>query len=87
MLFSANKWEELGLKLGLYQPTLNSISGSDNKKCLRKTIELWLECQDAVNDKGGPTWENLMQGIKNTGNKAASENLRNLGTLKHYKEN
>lgn len=78
MLFSATKWEELGLQLGLYQPTLDCISGSDDKERLRKTIRLWLECQDDVNNKGGPTQENLMQGIKNIGNVAAAEVLQTL---------
>ena len=75
---SASIWEDLGLQLGLYQPILNDISSGDNNKCLRKTIELWLECRDGVKDQGGPTWESLTQGIKRTGNIAAAENLQTL---------
>ena len=76
--FSASKWEDLGLELGLYQPTLDGISGSDDKERLQKTIRLWLECQDGVKDEGGPTWKNLTQSIKNTGNIAAGENVQTL---------
>ena len=76
--FSASRWVDLGLELGLYQPTLDGISGSDDKECLRKTIGLWLECQDGVKDQGGPTQDNLAQSVKNTGNSAAGKKLQTL---------
>lgn len=74
--FGASAWKELGLHLGIYQPKLEIIKEKDDKACLQKIIGLWLECQDGVNDKGGPTWFTLIQGIKTTGNIAAAESLQ-----------
>ena len=73
--FGASTWKELGLFLGLYHPKLEIIKEKDDKACLQKIIGLWLECQDGVNEKGGPTWLTLIQGIETTGNKAAAERL------------
>lgn len=77
--FGASKWENLGLHLGLYQPNLDIIKAEiDEKTRLQKMISHWLECQDGVNEKGGPTWFTLIQGIETTGNKAAAERLQGL---------
>lgn len=74
--FGASTWKNLGLHLGLYQPNLDIIRGKDEETCLQMMIGHWLECRDGVNEKGGPTWVTLIQGIETTGNKAAAGMLQ-----------
>lgn len=76
--FGAAKWNDLGLSLGIYQTKLNAIKyeRGDSNSYLRETIELWLQCQDKVNEKGGATWENLIKAVESTGDNAAADRLR-----------
>ena len=76
--FGAAKWDALGLSLGIYQTKLDVISNErgDSNLYLRKTIKLWLQCQDKVKKKGGATWENLIKAVESTGDKATADRLR-----------
>ena len=50
-------WYDLGLQLGLYQPTLEDINednNGDSKKCFRQCMSAWLRGEDKVREKGGP---------------------------------
>lgn len=76
--FGAAKWNVLGLSLGIYQTNLDVVKDErgNSKLYLRKTIELWLQCQDKVKKKGGATWENLIKAVESTGDNAAANRLR-----------
>ena len=55
-------WHDLGLGLGLYQPTLEDIKedyNGDSKKCFRECMSAWLKGKDKVREKGGPSWSTL----------------------------
>ena len=56
-------WHDLGLQLGLYQPTLVDIgekNRGDPVKCFRECIAAWLRGEDKVKDKDGPSWSSLV---------------------------
>uniref|UniRef100_A0A1X7TQY2 Death domain-containing protein n=1 Tax=Amphimedon queenslandica TaxID=400682 RepID=A0A1X7TQY2_AMPQE len=55
-------WHDLGLQLGLYQPTLEDINednNGDSKKCFRQCMSAWLRGEDKMREKGGPSWSSL----------------------------
>lgn len=73
-LYSAADWNQLGLRLGLFLPTLNEIetdNGGRVKKCLRACLGAWLCQKDGVNEKGGPTMLSLIEAVKSTNNAVA----------------
>ena len=53
------EWQDLGLALGLFYPTLEIIE-NDNRdkidKCKTKLLVAWLQQQDNVSQKGIPSW-------------------------------
>ena len=62
---SFTKWDELGLELGLYKPTIEVIK-EENKTISRQNMEMltrWLKMEDKVKDKGGPTWNQLITAL------------------------
>ena len=73
-MFGAIKWIDLGLKLGLYMPTLNVIgqSNGDANTYLKKTLEEWLEKKDGVRET---TWNDLIRAIRSTGDYAAADRI------------
>ena len=75
-MFGAVKWQDLGLSLGLYMPTLNVISHTnsahDANDYLKLTIQKWLEKKDGVR---GTTWQILIDAVKSTGDNAAAERM------------
>ncbi|XP_019852866.1 PREDICTED: uncharacterized protein LOC109582564 isoform X3 [Amphimedon queenslandica] len=74
VLFGATKWNDLGLRLGLYQPRLNVFadSGGNAYRHLRKTIEAWLDGEDNARSR---TWQTLIDAVEGTGNRAAAEKI------------
>ena len=60
-------WHDLGLQLGLYQPTLVDIGekhGGDPVKCFRECLSAWLRGEDNVNKtEGGPSWLSLVSAL------------------------
>ena len=74
--FCKAEWEDLGLKLGLYQPTLRTIarefSGNING-AFRRCLSLWLEEKEGVDENGGATWKSLIKAIRKMGNKALAD--------------
>ena len=65
--FKYIKWFELGLYLGLYEPTLNAIEEyrrGNPIKCLRECLSAWLRKEDAVKDKGCPSWLTLVTALE-----------------------
>ena len=65
--FEYTKWSELGLYLGLYQPTLNAIEDyrrGNPMKCLIDCLSAWLEKKDAVKNKRCPSWLTLVTALE-----------------------
>ena len=63
---SFTKWDELGLELGVYKPTIDVIK-EENKTISRQNMEMlthWLNMEDKVKDKGGPTWNQLITALR-----------------------
>ena len=74
--FCKAEWEDLGLKLGLFQPTLQTIKAEfvgNVNGAFRQCLSLWLKGQDAVAEKGGATWKSLVNAIRKMGNKALAD--------------
>ena len=77
--FSEEKWLKLGLKLGLYKPTLSTIEANhprDVGRCLIECLTKWLERSDKVNEKGVPTLSRLADALEEIGDKKIAEELR-----------
>ena len=74
--YYATTWHELGLELGLYDPTLNKIEsdvkskGGDTQACLRKTLLAWLRQEDGVKEKGAPSWSTLAKALDAIGERS-----------------
>ena len=77
-LKNLNKWQSLGLALGLLYPTLERIEEEqrgDIEKSKRKMIAAWLKQQDNVSKKGDPSWAVLQTALKNIEEKELASNL------------
>ena len=76
--FEYTKWFELGLYLGLYEPTLNAIEDyrrGNPIKCLRECLSAWLRKEDGVKDKGCLSWLTLATALGKLENHSASAPL------------
>ena len=63
-------WLSLGLQLGLYYTTLESIEREESRdveKCKTKMLAGWLQQQDKVAKKGVPCWATLEKALRNIG--------------------
>ena len=64
---SFTKWDELGLELGLYKPTIEVIKKDKKDNTSEQNMEMltrWLKMEDKVEDKGGPTWNQLITALR-----------------------
>ena len=78
-------WNRLGLELGLKYARLEKIEierRGKNSYCMRDMIAAWLMRKDKVMKEGVPTWKQLIQALKNTGEISLSEEI----TLKITKQ-
>ena len=69
-LQNVNKWQPLGLALGLLYPTLERIDENqrgDIEKCRTKMIAAWLQQQDNVCKNGDPSWVVLRTALSKIG--------------------
>ena len=76
--FSDSKWMELGLKLGLKKTTLDAIETNyprDVGRCLIECLSKWLERADAVDSKGGATWDSLSDALRSMDENAVADKL------------
>lgn len=74
--FSSGEWKHLGLHLGLYPNTLNSIDvdhQGESDTCLRECLYKWLQRADGVDDKGGAKWSTLVRALIEINHKASAE--------------
>uniref|UniRef100_A0A1X7TWC2 Death domain-containing protein n=1 Tax=Amphimedon queenslandica TaxID=400682 RepID=A0A1X7TWC2_AMPQE len=72
-------WHDLGLQLGLYQPTLEDINKDnigDSKKCFRQCMTAWLRGEDKVREKGDPSWSSLATALDKEGKHHIATNIR-----------
>ena len=56
-------WKELGLKLGLYLPTLEIIEEEQHrvvKRCKREMLAAWLQGEDNAKEQ---TWSTLVDAV------------------------
>ena len=75
-------WLSLGLELGLYYNTLESIEKEECKdveKCTTKMLAGWLQQQDKVTRKGVPCWATLEKALRNIDKNELANTIQ-----KHY---
>uniref|UniRef100_A0A1X7TD16 Death domain-containing protein n=1 Tax=Amphimedon queenslandica TaxID=400682 RepID=A0A1X7TD16_AMPQE len=77
----ANNWKQLGLYLGLYQPTLKAIEincRGQVKDCLMECLSSWLKGEDGVRDTrgGGSNWISLVAALDAMGEREVANNIR-----------
>ena len=79
--FETPKWFQLGLQLGLLQPTLASIRTKyrDNpEECLQECLTKWLKGVDKVGENGGPTVDSLVSALKRIEEVSTAEKITHL---------
>ena len=60
-------WESLGLELGLYYPTLETIKIEEKervKQCTMRMLVAWLKKTDNVAYHHGPSWQQLIESLR-----------------------
>ena len=65
-----DKWKDIGLALGLFPTTLETIDKSHvgrTDSCLYSVLTNWVQRRDDVWKKGGATWNVLIQVLKSVG--------------------
>ena len=73
------RWEDLGLQLGLYKPTLSNIQADNprgNNACLTECIAKWLQRADGVDSKGGASYVTLAEALKEMNQKHTADHIR-----------
>ena len=73
------RWEDLGLQLGLYKPTLSKIQADNprgNNACLTECIAKWLQRADAVDRKGGANYVTLAKALEEIDQKNTADHIR-----------
>ena len=76
--FSARKFHELGLRLGLLKRTLDAIEMDkmgDPDESLRECLSKWLDRVDNVDIKGGATIDSLSNALRAMGETAVSDKI------------
>ena len=72
-------WEDLGLQLGLYKPTLSNIQADnsrDNDARLTECIVKWLQRADGVDSKGGANYVTLAEALEEMEQKNTANHIR-----------
>lgn len=74
--FDMHTWEDLCLKLGLFQTTIDTIEKDEHgdcNDCLKSCLMKWLNRNDEVDKKGGAKWTVLISALKHIGQIPAAE--------------
>lgn len=74
--FPFDKFEDLGLNLGLYRPTISEITNGTNDHNLNEILSKWLEKADGVDKKGGPTVFSLVRALKDMDQNATASKVQ-----------
>ena len=73
-------WHDLGLYLGLYEPTLADIELKcigNQLECFRECIVAWLLGKDKVREVGGgPSWLSLVSALDTIGEHHIAANIK-----------
>ena len=73
-------WYNLGLQLGLYEPTLVAINADHrgiSANCFRACIAAWLRGKDKVREtKDGPSWASLVLALENIEENHVATNIK-----------
>ena len=76
--FPEAKWDDLGLRLGLLQTTLEAIERNnhgDVSRCLTRCLSQWLRRADNVDSRGGATWDSLSTALRSINEVAVADEL------------
>ena len=76
--FPENRWQELGLRLGLHKNTLDTIERNnhgDVSRCLTECLSQWLRRADNVDSRGGATWDSLSDALQSMNEVAVADKL------------
>ena len=76
--FPEIKWDDLGLRLGLLQTTLEAIERNnhgDVSRCLTRCLTQWLRRADNVDSRGGATWDSLSTALRSMNEVAVADEL------------
>ena len=79
--FPDNRWDDLGLQLGIIQTELETIreDKQDSKDCLKECLSRWLHQNYDTEQYGKPTMESLAAALRRMGLRAvASKVAQNL---------
>lgn len=84
--FPPSKWKELGYKLGLLQPTMDTIEKDKNHsatECLNECLTKWLQGADNVMNKGGATWAALKDALNDMNLHALAKGIESMINSQH----
>ena len=72
--FPDNQWDDLGLKLGITKPKLDTIKEDkqDSKDRLKECLSHWLQQDYDINQYGKPTMMSLAAALRGMGQKAVA---------------
>ena len=75
--FPVNQWDDLGLKLGIIQPVLDTIrkDKQDSKDCLKKCLSRWLQQNYDTIQYSLPTMVSLADALRGMGQKAVASSI------------
>ena len=75
--FGTANWKNLGLSLGLYMPTLDTIKSDTDTSGdhLCECLSAWLKLQDGVKEKGGATWLSLVTALRGIQENAVADGI------------
>ena len=75
--FPDNQWDDLGLKLGIIQPVLDTIrvDKQDSKDCLKECLSRWLQQDYDTTQYSLPTMESLAAALRGMGLKAVASSV------------
>ena len=83
-MFPCRRWFELGLLLGILQPTLAKIEKDhrdDVVRCLQECLTCWLRRVNQVDENGRPSWDVLVSALKKMEENYVAENITQTGTI------
>lgn len=73
------KWKDLGLKLGIYYPTLNEIEINRRgivEECRREMLAAWLQRVYTNNTVREPSWSALEEALKSINEMRVADEIK-----------
>ena len=78
--FKKAKWKALGRQLGLDEDVLDEVKADYKEEgvdeCLVEMLKHWLRMNYEASDSKPPTWSNLADAVKRTGDRALANTIR-----------